>query len=681
MAVTKSSSKSRMDLIELKGVTLQKGGAVGLKAGLRPMAVVIATALAMMQVSAVPYGRVGVGAGSEIRPYMIPQSAEPHLSHRQIVALLRRHIKYIFVLYQENRSFDSYFGTFPGADGLFSQSPEQTPGFYQPIINLNGTVSEIHPFRIGPAQYAADTDDVDHSHPMIVEKMNFVSGKPRMNRYAESEEEKYFQNGKPTLMAKQFGELTMAYEDCNTVPFLWRFADRFTLMDHIFQLVTGPSTPGNLDIIAAQTGVTQWVEHPEQGYVGNGASGPGEPVVNDSDPFWGSPYDRRKKVPVNPSDFGDNYKTSVQYNQTYASLPLTLAGRSLERVAKHDALPSEDLNDVRGDIRAITASGHKPVAWRWYEEGFDHEPQNSVDPVDASGLHASYITHHNGPQYFGYVSNNPEMRDNLRGLGDFFQDIKNGRLPAGGGVFYVKGGYGNIAGLRPVDPHARDVFVGDDDHPGYSDAMISEAMVARAVDAIAMSRYWKSSAIIITWDDSEGDYDHVPPPLLTTHPDTGAVKEVVPISDGPRVPLIIISPYARVHYVDHSVGSHASVVKFIDRVLGITALGKLPDEMAARKLGERRYHEKYLGPQDALTPDVNDLTGAFDPARLSGKAKPLPASYAIIPLKLVNTEPSVLSGHYGCRQIGIVTTDRQLGIHNEIPRDFNPRPKTEPSAG
>ena len=651
-----------------------------LKSGFRPFSVLIATSLAMMQISAAPYAIITTTPGPEIRPYLIQHSAEPHLSHKQIVALLRQHIKYIFVLYQENRSFDSYFGTFPGADGLFSQLPAQTAGFYQPIINVNGTVSEIHPFRIGPAQDAADTDDVDHSHPMIIEKMNFVNGQPQMNRYAESEEEKYFQNGKPTLMAKQFGELTMAYEDCNTVPFLWRFANRFTLMDHIFQLVAGPSTPGNLDIIAAQSGTTQWVEHPEQGYVGNGASGPGEPVVNDSDPFWGSPYDWRKKVPVNPYDFGGNYNTAVQYNQTYASLPLTLAGRSLAVVANDDALPDEDLSDVKEDIGAITATGHVPIAWRWYEEGFDHEPKDSVDPVDASGLHASYITHHNGPQYFGYVSNNPKMRNNLRGLGDFFRDLKRGRLPLKGGVFYVKGGYGNIAGLRPVDPHAQNVFVGDDDHPGYSDAMISEAMVARAVDAIAMSRYWMQSAIIITWDDSEGDYDHVPPPLLVTHPDIGAVKATVPISDGPRVPLIVISPFARAHYIDHSVGSHASVIKFIDHVLGLIPLAKLPNELAARKLGEKLYHEKYLGPQDALTPEVNDLAGAFDPARLSGRVKPLPASYAVIPLKLVDMEPSQLSGHYGCRQVGIVLIDEQLGIHNKVPVDFNPRPKTEPSS-
>ncbi|MDE2465798.1 MAG: phosphoesterase, partial [Alphaproteobacteria bacterium] len=160
----------------------------------------------------------------------------------------------------------------------------------------------------------------------------------------------------------------------------------------------------------------------------------------------------------------------------------------------------------------------------------------------------------------------------------------------------------------------------------------------------------------------------------------GSTKDIVPISDGPRVPLIVISPYARVHYVDHAVGSHASVVKFVDRVMGLIPLAKLPDELAARKRGKEIYHESYLGPADALTPEVNDLTGAFDPARLSGKVAPLPASYAIIPPDLVNMKPSDLNGHYGCRQIGIVPADRQLGIPNQIPADFNPRPKSEPTS-
>ena len=639
-------------------------------------AVLLSTTLSGMQAFA---ATVDTAPGPDVSPYVIAVANEPQLSQAQIVALLRRHIKYVFVLYQENRSFDSYFGIFPGANGLFSLPESETPGFNQPLNDIDGSATSVQPFRIGPAEYAADTDDVDHSHAALATKMHVLDGTARMDRFAIGEERKYAGDGIPGLTAKQMGELTMAYEDCDTVPFLWRYADRFTLADNIFQEIAGPSTPGNLSIIAAQSGATQWVEHPKQGYSGNGNSGPGEPVVNDAAPYWGSPYDRRKKVPVNPEDFGSHNHDPVQYNQTYASLPLTLARGSLGSVAKKDELADDDLDDVRNDITTVTAVGQAPVAWRWYEEGYDQEPMGGADPLDASGLHASYITHHNGPQYFGYVANNPEMRKKLKGLDDFYRDLAHGALPASGGVFYVKGGYRNIAGLAPADPKGTTVFLGDDDHPGYSDAMISEAAVARAVNAIAASRYWKQSAIIITWDDSEGDYDHVPPTIRVHEPDLSGNKDVVPISDGPRVPLIVISPYTRVHAIDHEHGNHASVVKFVDEVMGLIPLAELPDERKARERGEKLFHQKDLGPQDALTADIGDLSGAFDPARLSGKAPPLPASYAMIPPELVNTHPSALSGHYGCKQIGIVPVDYQLGISNRVPADFNPRPKTEPT--
>src|ERR1019366_9042296 len=80
----------------------------------------------------------------------------PVLSHDELIAAVQQKIKYVFVIYQENRSFDSYFGTFPGANGLFSQAASQTPGFVQKIVNTDGTSATISPFRIGPQQYAAD---------------------------------------------------------------------------------------------------------------------------------------------------------------------------------------------------------------------------------------------------------------------------------------------------------------------------------------------------------------------------------------------------------------------------------------------------------------------------------------------------------------------------------------------
>lgn len=609
----------------------------------------------------------------------IAAAGEAKLSRAQVAALLRRKIKYVFVLYQENRSFDSYFGTFPNAEGIFSHPAKDTPGFYQPLTNVDGTAGVIHPFRIGPKEFASDLDDVDHSHPMIVAKMHIENDAPQMDRFAISEEGKRNKSGNPSLAAKQMGELAMAHEDCDTIPFLWRYADRFVLFDHIFQEMTGPSTLGNISIIAAQTGQTQWMLHPDEAYKDNGSRDPGVPVLNDNDPFWGSQLDptpQADKMPVNPRDMKNGVEYGTALNLTFASLPLTLLGEDANTVAKSDTDAARDLADVQNDIPFITSHDKRNVVFGWYEEGYGKEPTDTDDdddPVDAYGLHASYVTHHNGPQYFGYVANNPKIRAQLHSLQDFFTALDEKTLPDEGGVFFVKGGFRNLLHLTPSNPDAKvqKKFRGDDDHPGYSDSQISEAMLATAINKIAASPYWSESAIIIAWDDSEGDYDHVPPPIRAMGPDGS------PISDGPRVPLILISPYARAHYVAHAAGNHASVVKFIDSIFARTPLALLPDEQRGRALGEKQFGQSDLGPQDALTPGVTDLADAFSPSRLLGKAAPLRPAYAEIPDALVKRLP--VETKYGCAALGIVTTDRRRKIRNAIPHDFNPRPLTNPS--
>ncbi len=656
----------------------------------KPLAALVCTALCLAVAlpvsarSALAYAgngaasRVDAAAPPAVARFEVPAAAEPRLTPARKLALLREHIRYVFVIYQENRSFDSYFGTWPGADGIYSQPPARTSGFVQPLQLPDGRWTKISPFRIGPAEYAADTDDIDHSHPLMLRKMHVVAGVPRMDRFALTEERKYSPSGRPSLEALQFGELAMAHEDCDTVPILWNYADRFALFDHVFQTIAGPSTPGNLSIIAAQTGVTQWARHPDEAFEGDGAKGPGVPVVNDSNPFWGSPYDPTPpalRMPYNPHDYAKTSKNraDVQDNLTFASLPLTLQGGSLPAVARQDRRPAGDLRDLHADITAIGRRGQRTVDWRWYQEGYGAPTPVGADPEDAEGRHASYVTHHNGPQYFGYIANNPALRAHLADLSRFFADVHNGRLPAAGGVFYIKGGYRNGFGLKPAnpDPRVQARFLGDDDHPQYSDAQISEILVARAINAIAASRYWKHSAIIVTWDDSEGDYDHVPPPQRARGPDGKW------LGNGPRVPLLLISPYARVHAVVHAAGNTASVVKFVDRVFDLPPLATLPDELEGRKLGELRFHLRDLGPEDALTPDVTDLLGAFDDARLAGKAAPLPASYAEVPRAWTEQLPGALG--LDCKAIGITPVDRQLGIRTPLPPWFNPRPKTTPT--
>jgi len=650
----------------------------------------LAAAALLLQPSGLLLAQEGPGNHRDlVNKYYIQPDRELRMSQGEMIQLLQKRVKYVFVLYQENRSFDSYFGTFPGAEGLYSHPAAETPGFTQELVNTDGSLTTIQPFRIGPSDtcpnskvngtlspatcYAADTDDIDHSHPRMVAKMDIQNNVPLMDKFADIEELKYYTPpANPSLQAKQMGELAMAHEDCDTVPLLWGYADQFVLFDHIFQTMTGPSTPGNLAIIGAQAGQTQWALHPDLGYTDNGGSLPGVPLMNDSDPFWGSPSDTTpaaSKMPVNPGDF-PGY--GIEFNLTYATLPLTLAGRQLKEITESDRDPGNDLTDVQDDVEFITQLHRSAVPFGWYEEGYDKEVTDPNEgPVDANGTHASYITHHNGPQYFGYISNNPEMTKQLHGLGDFFSALEDRTLPKQGGVFYVKGGYTNLFGLKPVNPDAKvqSNFLGDDDHPAYSDAQISEAMLAEAINKIAASPYWYQSAIIITWDDSEGDYDHVQPPVRTFGPDQSA------ITNGPRVPLLVISPYSRTHYIAQAQGSQSSVVKFIDAVFNLPPLALLPEELEGRKLGEQQFGQKDIGPEDALTPGITDLLDAFSPSRLSGKADPLPPYYVTVSEALIQTLPQAW-GFGGCKYLGITTTDRQLGITNVVPSDFNPRPKT-----
>ena len=639
---------------------------------------------------------------STVAPYVIQPASEPTLSRAQVIALLRKKVKYVFVLFQENRSFDSYFGTFPGADGLFANNGKRVntdslPGFTQQVIEYTTQQPiNITPFRIGPQapMYAADTDDVDHSHVRMAQKMDVdANGNAAMDQYALVEEQKYTPaGGAVTQQAQQMGELTMAYEDCDTIPFAWNYANRFTLFDHIYQTTIGPSSPNAIAMFAGQTGETQWVKHPATGAVDNGESPTtGVPVVTDNDPIWGSKLDTSasacdsnvtgSNTPGGPpcgAPSGQPSQSptgSPQLNLTFASLALTLSGGQLFDIAMQDKSPSTNLADVQADIEEIMTHNGLYTPWGWYEEGYDHEP---TDPA-GTATHAAYVTHHNGPQFFGYISDNPQMSASLHGLNDFFADMQFHALPDHG-VFYVRGGFTNQAHLKPADPDTKVQanFQGDDDHPGYSDAHLSEALIAREVNAIARSPYWKDSAIIITYDESEGDYDHVAPPIIKYDPSG------LPLGHGPRIPFTLISPYARAHAIVKENGDHNSVIKLIDEIFKLPALADLPDEGSARIIGATAFQflyglpdQPYLGPEDAGVPDISDLTAGFSPARLLGIAPPLPASYAQTPDNVVNTVPPY--GNNGCQAIGVVPEDQHFGITTKLPPHFNPRPLTNPS--
>jgi len=616
---------------------------------------------------------------------------EPRLSDEQKLALLRQKVKYVFVLFQENRSFDHYFGTYPGATGLFSQSPAATSGFVQEIVNTDGTVGTISPFLIPQTVtavtgatvplYPADTASVDHSHSGIDNSLDLdLLNIAQNDRYALNEEKLTTKGGvivstatglpptsPPTLAQKQMGELVMAHVDCDTVPFLWQYADRFTLFDNFHMTIIGPSTPNAIAMIAGQSGETQWVLHPSEGGTGKD----NEPVVNDGGPFAGSTLDTSPgpKPPYNPED---ESPATPLLNQTYASLPLSFMGKNINATVASDENPTVNLADVKQDIAKIASNNLPPTAWGWYQEGYDPAPADD-QPTGTGDNYSNYIIHHNGPQYFGYIGDNPAVASNLHGLADFFTAVAQQKLPSTGGVFYVRGGYGNLDGLKPVDPNPAlaTVFPGNDDHPGYSDAQISEALLADEINAIASSPYWEHSAIIITYDETDGLYDHAVPQIRAFDPEGAA------LSGGPRIPALVISPYSQVHAISNEYSEHSSIIRFIDLLFGLTPLADLPDEANARTLGQTLFNQPYLGPADDQVPGMGDLFSAFDNNRLLGFEPPLPPEFAVIPKSMVLSLPHY--GGNGCRALFITPTDYVDGkLIDPPPADFNPRPSTNP---
>jgi acid phosphatase len=175
------------------------------------------------------------------------------------------------------------------------------------------------------------------------------------------------------------------------------------------------------------------------------------------------------------------------------------------------------------------------ISWGYFGEGYNNGQTDF-----------SYCGICDPMQYSSSIMTNPALRKNVQhGLTDFVTEAANGTLPA-------------VSFLKPGD---------DDGHPGYSTLYAWENFVARAIGAVQSNpTLWKSTAIFITDDESGGYYD------------SGYIQPVSFFGDGPRVPMIVVSPYARVGFVDHTYTDHASILKFIEANWGLSPLTSFSED-------------------------------------------------------------------------------------------------------
>lgn len=176
----------------------------------------------------------------------------------------------------------------------------------------------------------------------------------------------------------------------------------------------------------------------------------------------------------------------------------------------------------------------KGVSWAWYSGGWK----------DALGgnPHKDFQFHHQPFAYFVNYGDGTELKaKHLKDEEDFWADLKGGALPA-------------VSFIKPLGPN--------NEHPGYADLARGQQHVADLVQAIRASPHWKDVAIIITYDENGGRWDHVAPPKIDRW------------GPGTRVPAIIISPYAKRGFVDHTQYETTSIMRTIERRFGLSPVAE-----------------------------------------------------------------------------------------------------------
>jgi phospholipase C len=449
-------------------------------------------------------------------------------------------IQHLVVIFDENISFDHYFGTYPVA-----ANPKGEPKFVAaantPSVNgyTNGLLTNnpnlnpanvgiaSNPFRLGPAQ--AVTSDQDHDY---------------------TDEQSAFDSGLLDLFPTHTGYGTtepMAYFDGNTVTALWNYAQFFAMSDNSFGTTFGPSTPGLINLTSGQTNGAVHILNGLGDEVSGGPDG-SYTLIGDADPVG--------DVCSNPTR-----------NQAQ------MAGPNI------------------GDL--LNASG---VTWGGFMGGFNLGITNSNgttgcnrSSASLAGTTADYVPHHSLFGYYPSVSNPNHTRPGSIGeIGragpanhqydvlDFFAALSAGNLPA---VSFLK------------------AAAYQDGHAGYSDPLDEQTWIVGVINALQESPFWDSTAVVIAYDDSDGWYDHVMGPIINSS--TGDADALTGVGScgtaatslpgvnvtanphalgrcgyGPRLPLIVISPWAKQNFVDHTVTDQTSIIHFIeDNWLGGQRLG------------------------------------------------------------------------------------------------------------
>jgi len=499
-------------------------------------------------IAAVVVAGVGVTVGATVsEASAAPAPAAATNSVRSVTfAPTGTPIKHLVVIFDENVSFDHYFGTYPFAantDGSVFHAKPGTPtvnGLYTkitpsgPVGPLLTSNPNLHnPTRLTHAQ--ALTCDQDHEYTAEQKAVN--GGK--MNMFVQNTESPDCRSTTPGAFWSP--GLVMDYYDGNTVTGLWNYAQNYALGDNNFDTQFGPSTPGALNLVSGNTGASYAVSPTN---INKKVAAPGTVSALNSDGL-GTIY--ADLDPAYDDCSNDSHASSEN------SFPLGVS--------------------TGPNIGNLLNAEH--ITWGWFQGGFAPTGTNaaglavcgSTNKNIAGNSVADYVPHHNPFQYYKSTSNpkhlpptseaaigHTDQANHQYDLSLFYDTLKDGNLPA---VSFLK-----AAAFQ-------------DGHPGYSTPLDEQNFLVNTINQIQESKYWKSTAIVVTWDDSDGWYDHQVMPIVNgsnTSADTPFCSSVpINLDDwttrcgfGQRLPMLVISPWTRTNYVSGNLTNTASIVRFIE---------------------------------------------------------------------------------------------------------------------
>jgi phospholipase C len=610
--------------------------------------------MSRMRIAAVPLAALAVAGGS----VLVAGPALAGSSNRQHRSLTRAStatpIKHVVVIFQENVSFDHYFGTYPNAantdgqtfhaapgtpavDGLPPATASSLPTSLQHGTNLlteNPNLANPQRFDSSPTGLAGSaggqlTCDQDHNYSD--EQQAFNSGK--MNRFVQSIGTK---TGTTPFGTPCSGNQVMGYYDGNTVTGMWNYAQHFSLSDNQFGTTFGPSAPGAINLISGDTGSVDQNHEANSPSVSTSTSPDGDitpdgqggySLTSDAQPYWDD-CSTRDAVAMTGTNIGDK---------------LNAAGLSWGWF-QGGFRPSESYEAALG---ATGNTGQKTgtfIADEFGNAGFQNNVAHSsnqglcdsVHPVGPAvggtgqyGYKDDYIPHHEPFQYYATTANphhltipaeagGQDTRAGLRTIGHDTQSYVDGvpqfNTP---NHQYDTSDFGQLVtaiGKHELPPSALPAvsFLKapgyQDGHAGYSDPADEQQFVTSTINALEKTADWRNTVVIVNWDDSDGWYDHVysgvtnpsvsPADNLSdtasTLPTSGhcgpKVQTTGPLAGqqgrcgfGPRIPFLVISPFAKRNHVDHALIDQASIINFVEHNWHLTGIPGSADQVLAKR--------------------------------------------------------------------------------------------------